>query len=129
MAPHARWVLPATGASFTRVLYAFSTQGLTVDDATITQPMGLQLQPHAEVALANGPEHTELLLLEGQPINEPVAHHGPFVMNTQAEIQEAIRDYRRTEFGGWPWPGNDPVHGAQSERFARHADGREEKPT
>jgi redox-sensitive bicupin YhaK (pirin superfamily) len=128
MAPHARWSLPATGASFTRVLYAFSTQGLTVDDATITQPVGLQLQPHAEILVANGPEHTELLLLEGQPINEPVAHHGPFVMNTRQELQQAFEDYQRTSFGGWPWDRNDPVLPRETGRFAKHADGRLEQP-
>jgi quercetin 2,3-dioxygenase len=54
--------------------------------------------------------------------------HGPFVMNSQAEVQEAFADYRRTQFGGWPWPSNDPVHGREEARFARHADGRLERP-
>jgi hypothetical protein len=48
------------------------------------------------------------------------------VMNTQAELQQAFDDYRRTEFGGWPWPDNAPVHGAEPVRFAKHADGRTE---
>ena len=31
-----------------------------------------------------------------------------------------MQDYRRTEFGGWPWGVSDPVHGAENRRFARH---------
>jgi quercetin 2,3-dioxygenase len=48
-------------------------------------------------------------------------------MNTEAEIQEAFADYRRTGFGGWPWPSDDPDHGPEAGRFARHADGRVER--
>jgi hypothetical protein len=48
------------------------------------------------------------------------------VMNTEQELKQAYEDYRRTEFGGWPWPDKAPVHGSKRERFARHADGRTE---
>ena len=43
------------------------------------------------------------------------------------ELQRAFRDYQRTQFGGWPWPENAPVHGRDPVRFAKHADGRIER--
>lgn len=44
-------------------------------------------------------EDTRVLFLTGEPLNEPVVSHGPFVMNTQTQIMEAMRDYQKGKMG------------------------------
>lgn len=44
-------------------------------------------------------DDTRLLLLSGEPLNEKVVSHGPFVMNTETEILEAMRDYQKGKMG------------------------------
>jgi hypothetical protein len=49
-------------------------------------------------------------------------------MNTQQEIRDAFADYQRTQFGGWPFDRDDPVHAREQGRFARRPDGSVETP-
>ncbi|PLX14746.1 MAG: pirin family protein [Marinilabiliales bacterium] len=46
-----------------------------------------------------GIENTRAILLSGEPINEKIATYGPFVMNTQTEIMEAMNDYQKGKMG------------------------------
>jgi redox-sensitive bicupin YhaK (pirin superfamily) len=121
----ARWTLPAaTGKDTRRMLYFFNGTSLQVAGHAVQASSALELRADQALELVNGSKPAELLMLQGRPINEPVAQYGPFVMNTQAEIQQAFADYQRTAFGGWPWPSSDPVHPREQGRFAKHADGR-----
>ena len=123
----ARWTLPkGRYADTRRQLYVFAGQGLTMGGEAVANRHVAQVNTQQAVELVNGPQETEILMLQARPIGEPVAQYGPFVMNTQAEIHQAFADYRRTEFGGWPWPSSDPVHPRDAGRFAKHADGRME---
>ena len=129
MAPGARWTLPAaSGAGTRRSLYFFKGQSVTIADQRVAGHAVVEVRADAEVELVNGDTESEFLVLQGRPIGEPVAQYGPFVMNTQAEIAQTMQDYRCTQFGGWPWPDDAPVHGRDPARFAKHPDGREEKP-
>ena len=120
------WQLPKARASSGRTLYFFAGDGLQVDGREVPARTAVRLRGEASVELASG-SSSELLLLQGRPIGEPVIQHGPFVMSERTEIEQAVRDYQRTQFGGWPWPKSGPVHARDSGRFARHADGRVER--
>jgi redox-sensitive bicupin YhaK (pirin superfamily) len=129
MPPGARFVLPAAPGGVDRTLYLFQGNGVRVGDVDVPERRLVRLRAGVAVPLVANTQQTELLLLQGRPIGEPVVMHGPFVMNRRSEIEQAIADYRATQFGGWPWSGDGPVHVKDSGRFAIHADGRKERAT
>jgi redox-sensitive bicupin YhaK (pirin superfamily) len=128
MEPGAQWTLPpAMGDGTRRKLYFFAGAHITVDGQAVAVRSSIEVRSGSAVVLVNGDEVAELLMLQGRPIGEAVAQYGPFVMNTEQELRQAFEDYRRTQFGGWPWDDQAPVHGEELGRFARHADGRTER--
>ncbi len=128
MEPGASWTVPpAADARTARTLFFFQGASLRVGEHTQRTHASLKVRGDTGAALQAGDDGCEILLLQGRPIGEPVVQYGPFVMNSRAEIEQAMADYRRTRFGGWPWPADDPVHGREEGRFARHADGRVER--
>jgi redox-sensitive bicupin YhaK (pirin superfamily) len=123
----ASWPLPrAKDARTARTLYFFQGPMLAVEGRVLTKPAAIEVSSDRPLTLAAPEGKIEILLMQGRPIGEPVAQYGPFVMNTRAELEQAFNDFRRTQFGGWPFPASDPVHPRERGRFARHADGRVE---
>lgn len=127
MEPGAKWSLSAIQAGINRTLFFYRGSTMDIAGNSIEAKHGVELHSDIEVLLENANEDAYLLLLQGRPINEPVAHYGPFVMNTRDELQQAFIDYQETQFGGWPWPDHDQVFPRTRGRFARHADGSEEE--
>jgi len=97
--------LPA-GESFTQVVNATDTTFLFVIEGELTVgAQGVRLGPRTLGILGEGSEvdvHTSegarFLLVSAQPLGEPVARGGPFVMNTKEEIMQAFEDYRHHRF-------------------------------
>lgn len=124
----AEWTLPpARDAATVRTLYFFAGPSLEIGGRAFSSPVAARVRADVPVRLVAGDAECEVLMLQGRPIGKPVVQYGPFVMNTREEIERAIRDYRQTRFGGWPWPSDEPVHRREDGRFARHADGRIEQ--
>jgi quercetin 2,3-dioxygenase len=121
---------PATeGAAINRMAYLVegALEGETSFVGGKCVPGGrgfVDLRADLPVLLENRHESTEMwvLMLQGRPINEPVAQRGPFVMNTDKEIQQAFADYRQTAFGGWPWKEDAVVFPRTQTRFAEYVE-------
>jgi quercetin 2,3-dioxygenase len=130
--------LPAAASDETlRTLYVFEGGPLTIvgdrdDEADegddVVRPSTGALVRGGRPLVLRADVATEVLVLQGRPIGEPVAQYGPFVMNDRAGIEQAFADYRRTGFGGWPWPTAEPVNSREQGRFARRPDGLVEEP-
>lgn len=117
---------PST-SSLGRMIYAYSNNqaSASIDNETLEEGYFAELKGSEEATIINRSNAMlKLLLLEGEPINEPIYAHGPFVMNSKEEIIAAFEDYQRTEFGGWPWATTDPVNEKNKTRFASFDNGK-----
>ncbi len=125
----AEWKLPKTLNSINRTIYFYKGDSLQIGQESLKAYYAAEVETSEDLLLKAGNQTAKVLILQGKPISEPVAQHGPFVMNTQDEIRQAFRDYQQTRFGGWPWEVPGPVHGQDTGRFAQHADGTLEEKT
>lgn len=101
--PAARLSLPWP-QSYNCLVYAMSGQVLLTQERTpLKAGMLAVLADGSRVDVMNDyPQSAELIILGGEPIGEPVAWYGPFVMNTRAELNQAFEDYRSGRLGTIP---------------------------
>lgn len=119
----ATFELPPARPGTNRTLYLHAGGGLVVAGWHLPDHHRVTLRPDMPAALHASGGDISFLLLQGRPIAEPVAQHGPFVLNTAQELEAAFVEYQRTGFGGWPFDRPGPVHPRDQGRFARHPDG------
>jgi len=95
LAPGARFeqALPAAHNAF---VYVYRGELAIAGTAVRRQRMAiLDNAPASDgVVLEAGPEGASAILLAGRPLNQPIAQYGPFVMNSNAEIFQAVEDFR-----------------------------------
>ena len=128
VAPGAKWSLPAAPAGVNRVLHCYLGSDVEPSEGSRPEPESVCGSPTRWTSPSStGPTPPSSCSSRASPLVLPLFQMGPFVMNSAEEIQQALVDYRSTEFGGWPWPNREPVHHRTSGRFALHADGRVEE--
>lgn len=127
MEPGAAYTLPAVSETLNRNLYFYEGDSISIGGENVPSSNQIKLAGNQEITITNGNIESYFLLLEGEPIGEPVVQYGPFVVTTEQELRDTFREYQQTQFGGWQWGRHDPVHERNTGRFARYADGRVEK--
>ncbi len=113
VSPDSRLRLPWP-ADFNALAYVLSGHGeVGIEGAAIETGQLVVFGPGEAISFtaAPGSEALELYLLGGRPIGEPVAQYGPFVMNTRAELQQAVDDFNAGRLGTIPANALRPYRG------------------
>jgi redox-sensitive bicupin YhaK (pirin superfamily) len=115
LAPGAQIEIP-WNPGFNALAYALDGAGsLGEERRPITRgQLGIYGSGDTVMARAAANHSLDLLLLGGKPIKEPIATYGPFVMNTRAELQQAVEDYQRGRLGKVPASAIQPYRGRRT---------------
>jgi redox-sensitive bicupin YhaK (pirin superfamily) len=95
--PAGQTFIHRTDPSYTAFIYVIEGQG-TTDGQTLENGTLILFDAGQQMAVSAASDPLRFLLLTGRPLNEPVAWQGPIVMNTQAELETAFREYRDGTF-------------------------------
>lgn len=120
----AQVTLPAaTKSDLNRCLYFYAGEHALFAGQKVRAGNRIEVDSGAPLPVSNvsgGEKAVQFLVLQGRPIGEPVHHRGPFVMNSKAELDQALADYQMGKFApeGWPWPKEATVFPRERERFA-----------
>lgn len=128
MDPETEFILPAVNSTMNRFAFFYDGNSiLEIDEYILQKGTFADLDGGEEIKIKNGSGNAQIIILEGEPIGEPVAARGPFVMNTDNELEDSYAEYRRTQFGGWPWGTSemDWVNPKDAGRFASYRFGEE----
>jgi redox-sensitive bicupin YhaK (pirin superfamily) len=93
-----RTQLPVTDG-WTSMLIALHGPVLVNNERILRDAEGVRFARDGDAVTVEANADATLLLLEGEPIDEPIAAYGPFVMNTHDEIRSTIEDFRAGRFG------------------------------
>lgn len=90
----------AVPAGHNAFVYVYRGEAAVAGTAVQSQRMAILANDASAdgVVIEAGAEAAKILLIAGQPLNEPIAQYGPFVMNTQEELHTAMIDYREGRF-------------------------------
>lgn len=126
--PNIEFTISKVSNTLNRTLHYYEGESIQIDNTNIKAKSSIRLAGNEDIRIINCNKKSFLLLLEGEPINEPMVNHGPFVMNTMDEIKNAHIDYNKTQFGGWPWDSREPVNPKDVGRFVEYSNGKIERP-
>ena len=107
VSPGARLELPWR-ADFNALAYVLAGTGTVGEERRPIEVGQLVVLGDGEAIRFDGVGELDVLLLGGRPIREPVAAYGPFVMNTRAELAQAVEDFQAGRLGVVPDDGLQP---------------------
>lgn len=108
--PGASVEIDGVSDTLNRNLYLYEGPVALIDGDRVEGKRSLKLEGGSSFKIEALEDEIHLLLLEAEPMNEPIINDGPMIVNTMDEVLEGYRDYWDNQYGTWKWDANDPLH-------------------